>query len=211
MTTPPAPLGALVGDDVEVPCVDGTTRRYVALDNAASTGALVEVAEAVTRFLPRYSSVHRGSGWKSRYATGQLERARAAVGAFAGADPDKQVVVFCRNTTEAINHLAYRLRLDPDDVVLTTVVEHHANLLPWGRVARRRYVECGEDGTFGLDDVVAGLEARPLPRLLAVTGASNVTGWCPPLAQIIEAAHERGVPVVVDGAQLAPHRPIPPG
>ena len=74
------------------------------------------------------------------------------------------MAILCRNTTEAINHLAYRLRLDPTDVVVTTVVEHHANLLPWGRVAERRYVECGADGTFTVDDVVAALDAGPRRR-----------------------------------------------
>ena len=115
----------------------------------------------------------------------------------------------CRNTTEAINQLAYRLRFDPDDVVLTTVVEHHANLLPWGRVAHRRYVECGRDGTFGVDDVIAGLDRSPTPRLLALTGASNVTGWLPAVDAIVDAAHERGIPVFLDAAQMAPHRPLP--
>jgi selenocysteine lyase/cysteine desulfurase len=95
--------------------------------------------------------------------------------------------------------------------VVTTVVEHHANLLPWGRVATRRFVECGADGTFTVEDVVAALDVSPPPALLAVTGASNVTGWLPPLDDIIVAAHERGVPVVVDAAQLAPHRPLPAG
>ena len=57
--------------------------------------------------------------------------------------------IVCRNTTEAINHLAYRLRLSPDDTIVTTVIEHHANLLPWARLCRRRHVECGPDGTFG--------------------------------------------------------------
>jgi selenocysteine lyase/cysteine desulfurase len=93
--------------------------------------------------------------------------------------------------------------------VVTTVAEHHANLLPWSRAATCRYVECGQDGTFGPDDVAAALDQRPAPRLLAITGASNITGWMPPLAQIIEAAHDRGVPVAVDAAQLAPHRPLP--
>jgi selenocysteine lyase/cysteine desulfurase len=116
----------------------------------------------------------------------------------------------CRNTTEAINHLAYRLRLGASDTVVTTVIEHHANLLPWGRVATRRYLECTPEGTFTLDDVCAALDqGGPRPALLAVTGASNVTGWLPPLDGIIEAAHERGVPVLVDAAQLAPHRPLP--
>ena len=76
------------------------------------------------------------------------------------------IAIICRNTTEAINHLAYRLRLDPGDVVVTTVVEHHANLLPWARAAACRFVECGRDGTFGADDVAAALDGarRPAAR-----------------------------------------------
>ena len=210
---PPEPPTVLVGDDLAVPCVDGLERRYVGLDSAASTSALPSVLDAVERFVPRYSSVHRGAGYKSRQATEAFEAARARALAFAGGDAPGarpgDVAIFVRNTTESLNHLAYRLRLAPDAVVLTTVVEHHANLLPWGRVARRRYVECGPEGTFGLDDVVAGLDGAPPPALVAITGASNVTGWMPPVGPVIAAAHERGVPVVLDAAQLAPHRPIP--
>jgi selenocysteine lyase/cysteine desulfurase len=181
----------------------------VGLDAAASTSAMVVVTEAVDAFVPLYSSVHRGAGYKSRRSTAAYESARDRALAFAGAGRSGHVAILCRNTTEAINHLAYRLQLDARDVVLTTVVEHHANLLPWGRVATRRYVECGADGTFSVDDVVAGLDAEPRPKLLAVTGASNVTGWIPPLSALIDEAHARSVPVLVDAAQLAPHRPIP--
>ena len=144
-------------------------------------------------------------------ATDAYERARSAMLAFAGRSAgNDDIAVFCRNTTEAINQLAYRLRFAADDVVVTTVVEHHANLLPWARVARRRFVECGSDGTFGVDDVVAALDARPEPKLLAITGASNVTGWLPPIDEIVAAAHERDVPVFLDAAQLAPHLRLPP-
>jgi selenocysteine lyase/cysteine desulfurase len=208
---PSGPLARLVGSGQLVPCLDGVERVAVELDQAASTQAHPAVAERVAEFLPWYSSVHRGAGFRSRRATAAYEEARRTVLAFAGRDEDgTDVAILCRNTTEAINHLAYRLRLRPDDVVVTTVVEHHANLLPWGRVAERRYVECGTDGTFTTADVVAALEAGARkPALLAITGASNVSGWLPPLGAIIEAAHERGVPVLVDGAQLAPHRPLP--
>ena len=199
----------LVGDDSVVPCVDGQDRVYLSFDAAASTPAFPAVAERVQRFLPSYSSVHRGAGWKSQLATEEYEEARAAALAFAGPARTDDVAIVCRNTTEAINHLAYRLALQPDDVVVTTVVEHHANLLPWARVATRRYVECDPRGTFGVDDVATALDATPRPKLLAITGASNVTGWLPPLDAIVAAAHDRGVPVLVDGAQLAPHRPLP--
>jgi selenocysteine lyase/cysteine desulfurase len=185
-------------------------RRYLNLDSAASTSAFPRVVSRVEEFLPWYSSVHRGAGYKSRAATNAYELARSALLGFAGrSDDGDDIAVICRNATEAINHLAYRLRLDPDDVVVTTVVEHHANLLPWARVAERRFVECARDGTFDLDDVVAALDAPPRPKLLAITGASNVTGWLPPIDDIAQAAHERDIPVFLDAAQLAPHRRLP--
>ncbi len=210
-TEPPA--AALVGAGLLVPCLDGTERPYRDLDCAASTPALQTVADTVADFLPWYSSVHRGAGYKSRRATAAYEAARDSAHRFARRPAGQDdVVVLLRNTTEAINHLAYRLQLDPDnDVVVTTVVEHHANLLPWARVARRRWVECGTDGTFTVDDVTAVLDDGPRPALLALTGASNVTGWLPPVEAICEEAHARGVPVLLDAAQLAPHRPLPPG
>ena len=202
-------LARLVGDDLTVPCIDGQDRRYVSLDAAASTAALPAVARRVQEFLPWYSSVHRGAGWKSQQATAAYEDARDAALRFAGRADRDDVAIICRNTTEAINHLAYRLRLRPDDVVVTTVVEHHANLLPWERAARRRYVECDAEGTFTAAAVAAVLDDGPRPRLLAITGASNVTGWSPPLDEIIALAHDRDVPVLVDAAQLASHRPMP--
>src|SRR5918995_1319540 len=200
----------LVGDGLPVPCVDGRDRPYLNLDAAASTSALGAVARAIEDFLPWYSSVHRGAGYKSQRSTDAYEAARAAALCFAGRAPGgNDVAIICRNATEAINHLAYRLRLAADDVVATTVVEHHANMLPWARLCRRRFVECGPDGTFTAGAVAAALDGGPRPRLLAVTGASNVTGWLPPVDEIIATAHERGVPVLVDAAQLAPHRPLP--
>ena len=198
----------LLGDEVEVPCLDRVDRPYLSLDQAASTGASLRVAAAVNEFLPYYSSVHRGAGYKSRLSTHAYEQARQRVLSFANRSGD-DVAILCRNTTEAINQLAFRLRLAPGDVVLSTVVEHHANLLPWARVATRRFVECETDGSLALGAIIAGLDAEPRPVLLAITGASNVTGYLPPIGGIIDAAHERGVPVLLDAAQLAPHRALP--
>ena len=220
MSDPSVAVSALVGDSLLVPCIDGESRPYLNLDAAASTNSLPAVAERVAEFLPWYSSVHRGAGYKSRLSTNEYEEARSAALAFAGRDTGgpriggrgsegRDVAIICRNTTEAINHLAYRLDLASDDVVVTTVVEHHANLLPWARLCQRRFVECDPEGTFDLLAVEEALSQTPRPRLLAVTGASNVTGWLPPIEAIIAAAHERGVPVLVDAAQLAPHRRLP--
>ncbi len=209
----PAPevpaLASLVGAGLPVPCIDGVSRPYRDLDCAASTPALECVVDRVRELLPWYASVHRGAGFKSRTSTLAYEGARDAVLAHCGRTGTGDVAIICRNTTEAINHLAYRLPFEPGDVIVTTVVEHHANLLPWARVARLRHVECGTDGTFDVDDVVRALDTSPRPKLLALTGASNVTGWLPPVDALCEVAHARGIPVAVDAAQLAPHRPLP--
>src|SRR5271155_210448 len=203
-------LSELIGADLTVPCLDGKTRRYRDLDCAASTPPMAAVAKRVNEFLPVYSSVHRGTGYKSRVSTNAYEESRAKVLRFCNRSED-DIAIFCRNTTEAINHLAYRVGFGPGDVVATTVVEHHANMLPWARVAERRWVDCGRNGIFSLEDVEAALDARPIPVLLAITAASNVTGWMPPIESICESAHERGVPVFLDAAQLAAHSPMPTG
>lgn len=206
------PARVLVGDELEVPCADGVERRYLSFDSAASTAALPSVVQRVADFMPWYSSVHRGAGFKSQMATAAYEDVRRAALCFAGRGDADDVAIICRNATEAINHLAYRLRLTETDSVVSTVAEHHANLLPWSRTrAAMRYVECDRAGTFTVDDVTDVLDGGPAPRLLAITGATNVTGWLPSIDDIIDAAHARGVLVAVDAAQLAPHRPMPSG
>ena len=201
---------ALAGDALEVPCADGGQRPYLSFDAAAVTGAFPSVLDAVQAFVPWYGSARGAAGYKSQASAIVHECARLAALAFAGRDTaSDDVVVFCPNATEAIRHLADRLRLSRDDVVITTVAEHHANVLPWSRAAHCRYVECGQDGTFDTEDVVAVLSQRPRPALLAITAASGITGWMPPLRDIIDAAHRHGVPVLADVAQLAPHHPLP--
>ena len=197
----------LVGADLHVP-VGGRLRRYVDLDSAATTSASETVVRAVEEFLPWYSSVHRGAGAKSQFSSARYEEARETLVRFVGADPATHVALFPRNTTEGLNLIAFRLGLARDDVVVTTAVEHHANLLPWRRHARLRVVDVDRSGTFDVDAVVAALDERPTPRVLAVSGASNVTGWLPDLAALAAAARDRGVLVVVDGAQLVPHRQV---
>jgi selenocysteine lyase/cysteine desulfurase len=201
---------ALAGDELRVSCVGGDQRRYLSFDAAAATGALPGVLDAVHAFVPWYASVQGAPGYKSQASAVACECARLAALAFADRGTASQdAVLFCGNATEAIRHLADRLRLNRDDVVITTVAEHRANLLPWSRAANCRYVECGKDGTFDTEDVTAALRQSPRAALLAITGASGITGWMPPLPDIIESAHRRGVPVLADVAQLAPHHPLP--
>jgi selenocysteine lyase/cysteine desulfurase len=199
-----ADIPRLVGADQQVPLVTGGTTRYVNLDYAASAPALVAVAEAVEALTGWYSSVHRGAGFKSRVATAAYEGAREAVRSFFGARPD-DAVIFTRNTTDSINLLAAAL---PDDVaVIGFAGEHHANLLPW----QRRGFTClpvPASPADLLERLEAELRDGSGPRLVAITGASNVTGELVPLDAVAELAHRYGARLLVDAAQLAPHRPI---
>ena len=197
------PLAALVGADEQVPLVTGGTVRYANLDIAASAPALQTVADRVAEFLPYYSSVHRGAGYASAVSTAAYETARRTIGAFVGARAD-DVVQVVRHTTDALNLLASAV---PGDVVHLDV-EHHANLLPWQRLgARARAVAVRETVAQTLAAVEAELDRAPA-SLLAVTGASNVTGEILPLADLVEIAHRHGARIAVDGAQLVPHHRV---
>jgi selenocysteine lyase/cysteine desulfurase len=198
-----AALPKLIGDDVEVPCVDGRLERYVNLDYAASTPVMADVWAAVEAFVPWCSSVHRGTGAKSKVSTAAFEDARDDVKAFVGARANDEVV-FVRNTTEAINVLAAAL---PEGTrVLSSPVEHHANMLPWRRhdVRMLPFTRSPEEL---LDACERALRSGGAD-LLAVTGASNVTGEIWPLAELAGLAHRHGAELFADAAQLAAHHPI---
>src|SRR5262245_6974692 len=149
----PIPWDEVVGIDEPAPVRGGGWVPYVNLDHAATTPALRAVTDAVAAFLPLYSSVHRGTGYKSRASTAAYEGARRVVGDFVGADPDRDAVVFGRHTTDAVNLLAGSLAMAPDAVVLTTQLEHHSNDLPWRARARGRVVAVAarQDGTLDTD------------------------------------------------------------
>jgi cysteine desulfurase / selenocysteine lyase len=199
----------IVGIDQQVPVLDGSMRPYVNLDNAASTPVLREVLDTVNAFMAWYSSVHRGSGFKSRVATQSYDDAREIVARFVGANPRDHVVVFGKNSTEAINKLSYRLPLAPDDVVLVSLLEHHSNDLPWR--ARAHVEHIGVDAFGRLDedyfDRLLRVHAGRV-KLVAVTGGANVTGCMPDVHGLAIKAHAAGAKILVDGAQLAPHRAI---
>lgn len=208
----PALLGVrdrIVGIDRRVPVLDGSLRRYVNLDNAASTPVLRDVLNTVNGFMEWYSSVHRGTGFKSRVATQAYDDAREIVAEFVGADLRDHVVIFGKNTTEAVNKLSYRLPLEPNDVVLVSLLDHHSNDLPWR--ARARVEHIGADALGRLDEadfdrLLAKHAGRV--RLVAVTGGANVTGCMPDIHRLAEKAHVAGAQILVDCAQLAPHRRV---
>lgn len=197
----------VVGADTLVPLSTGGSTTYANLDNAASAPALVAVAERVAQVLPHYASVHRGAGWLSRVSTALFEQAREDVGTFVGARSD-DLVVLTRSTTDALDLLSRAV--PAGGRVLVADVEHHANLLPWQRSARTTVVPGGADA----EETTAFLEAELATgryALLAVAGASNVTGEVLPLRRLARAAHDAGARIAVDGAQLLPHRRVDVG
>lgn len=179
------------------------------LDYAATAPCARAAADAVAELLPWYASVHRGAGALSRRCTLAYERARQTVGDFFGARADDHVV-FTRNTTDALNLLARAL--PAGTTVVSFAAEHHANLLPWPRGSVRLPVP-GSPGEAvrALDAALGELrrDASPgVPVLVAVTGASNVTGERWPVAELARVARRHHARIAVDAAQLAPHTPV---
>ncbi|MBJ7287605.1 aminotransferase class V-fold PLP-dependent enzyme [Williamsia sp.] len=198
----PGPIADLVGADITT-ALDGSGRsvRYVNLDYAASAPALSAVAAEIAQALPQYASVHRGAGYLSQLTTDRYEKARVSVRRFIRARADDHVI-FTRNTTDAINLLA---GATPGDTVVLDI-EHHANLLPWKR-SGARVVACRPTLAETITALSEELQRSPA-ALLAVTGASNVTGEVLPLHTLADMAHSAGARILVDAAQLAPHRAL---
>jgi cysteine desulfurase / selenocysteine lyase len=202
-------LHSVVGGTQEVPVLGGRKTRYINLDNAASTPALVEVRDGVNHFLEYYSSVHRGVGYKSSLSTRAYEDARAVIAAFFGANLVDRTVIFGKNTTEAVNKLSYRISLNQDQLILTTNAEHHSNLLPWWLRHPTEIINTLPDGSVdlaALEEMIRIYGSRI--RLVAITGASNVTGHMPPIHDIARLVHSVGAELLVDAAQMAAHRKI---
>ncbi|MGH2536356.1 MAG: aminotransferase class V-fold PLP-dependent enzyme [Candidatus Promineifilaceae bacterium] len=199
----------IVGIDQLVPLLDGRQVPYVNLDNAASTPPLRDVVEAIERFLPFYSSVHRGTGFKSRISTLAYDQAHAIIARFVGADPASHTVIFGKNTTEAINKLSFRFPMDEDAVVISTQLEHHSNDLPWRRRGRIVHVRAKPEGRLDEEDYDRQLAAHAgRVALVCVSGASNVSGYLQPIHRLAAKAHAAGARILVDAAQLAPHRRV---
>jgi selenocysteine lyase/cysteine desulfurase len=199
----------VVGSEVQATLASGEQITYAFLDNAASTPAMVAAANAVAELLPWYASVHRGAGVKSRVSTAAYELARARIGRFVDI-ADDQVVIFTKSTTEGINRLA-RLFGERQAIVFTSIMEHHANLLPWRlNGCDMRYVQADELGVIDEDDLRRQLRRAPSsqPRVVAVAGVYNVSGYGPPVHRLAQMSHENGAEIVVDAAQLIAHRRI---
>lgn len=197
----------------EFPVLDTFVNGHplVYLDNAATSQKPRRVIEALSDYYEEYNSnIHRGVHYLSQKATDAYEASRQKLGKFIGAGAPEQIV-FVRGTTEGINLVAQsfgRAHIGRDDEVVVTTMEHHSNIVPWQLVcqergARLRVVPMTDDGDLVLEEYRKLLGNRT--RIVALAHVSNALGTVNPVKEMIRAAHEKGIPVLVDGAQAVPH------
>ena len=189
-------------------------RPLVYLDNAATTQKPLQVLDAMREeYLNVNANVHRGVHYLSQQATDLHEAARERVRRFIGAAKTEEIV-FTRGTTEAINLVASTFclsQMQPGDEVVVTDMEHHSNIVPWQLQAMQRgivvkHLSISDDGTLCCDKLADLLTEKT--KLVSVAHVSNVLGTVNPVADIVRLCHERGIPVMVDAAQSAPHTKI---
>lgn len=189
-------------------------KPLVYLDNGASAQKPQVVIDAVTRaYAEEYSNVHRGLHYLSNLATEKYEAVRGKVARFLNAGSEREIVMNS-GTTEGINLVAYGWampRLQAGDEILLSVMEHHANIVPWHFLRERqgvvlKWVDVDETGALDPEKVIAAM--GPKTKLVAITHLSNVLGTRVDVKTITDAAHERNVAVLVDGSQAAVHIPV---
>lgn len=186
---------------------DGSDAPLTYLDHGASTHAPTPVIDAVNDLMRgRYANIHRGNHTLSRESSDLFDHVYETLAGFVGASLDSHAVVMTQNTTTALD-MAAHLMADTPGATLTTLMEHHSNDLPHRSRGKVLHADVDAVGRLDLDDVEAKLQAGGV-KLVAVTGASNVTGAMPPIHDIARLAHDHGARILVDAAQLYAHQAI---
>jgi cysteine desulfurase / selenocysteine lyase len=189
-------------------------KPLVYLDNAASAQKPKAVLDRLTQaYTSEYSNVHRGLHYLANAATEGYEGAREKVAGFLNAARSDEIV-FTRGATEAINLVAQtfgRERIGPGDEIVLSIMEHHANIVPWHFLRERqgaviKWAPVDDDGNFLIDEFEKLLTDRT--KLVAITQMSNVLGTVVPVKDVVRIAHARGIPVLVDGAQSSVHMDV---
>jgi len=177
------------------------------MDHGASTHPPRPVLDRYREFLEHYyANIHRGNHYLSRKASELYDGVSGVVHRFIGSDAERNGVIFTSNTTTALDIAAYMMSDEPG-ATLVSVMEHHSNDLPHRRRGETRRAEILEDGTLDYDHLEAQLRSHRI-KLVAITGASNVTGYMPDLRRIARLAHAHGARLLVDGAQMLAHHGI---
>lgn len=200
----------VAGLNVKVPIKNKKLITAINFDNAATTPPFKYVLDELMSFSNYYSSIHRGTGYKSIFSSKIYENSRRIICDFVHCDYNKNVVIYVKNATEAINKLSYTIsNIDKDCVILSTRMEHHSNDLPWRNKFQVDYIDIDELGKLKIEDLTNKLKKYSgKVKLVCITGASNVTGYKNPIYRIASICHSYGAKILVDGAQLVPHFPI---
>ena len=178
-------------------------------DNAATTPVLKKVMRAVLKASENYGSIARGDGQKSQYSSDLYEECRRYVIKYFNAPLNKYTAIFVSNTTEGINKLSNILIKNKNDIVITSRMEHHSNDLPWRGKCDLKYVEVDEKGRIIMEELEEMFSIyQDRIKYVTITGASNVTGYITDIRRVAKLAHKYGAKLIVDGAQLVPHRAI---
>ena len=178
-------------------------------DNAATTPVLKKVMRAVLKASENYGSIARGDGQKSQYSSDLYEECRRYVIDYFNAPLNKYTAIFIGNTTEGINKLSNILIENKNDIVITSRMEHHSNDLPWRGKCDLKYVEVDEKGRIIMEELEEMFSIyQDRIKYVTITGASNVTGYITDIRRVAKLAHKYGAKLIVDGAQLVPHRAI---
>ena len=178
-------------------------------DNAATTPVLKKVMRAVLKASENYGSIARGDGQKSQYSSDLYEECRRYVIDYFNAPLNKYTAIFVSNTTEGINKLSNILIENKDDIVITSRMEHHSNDLPWRDKCDLKYIEVDEKGRIIMEELEEMFNIyKERIKYVTITGASNVSGYITDIRKVAKLAHKYGAKVIIDGAQLVPHREV---
>lgn len=190
--------------------VEGKGRLIpINFDNAATTPAFKRVMKKVLETSEYYGSIARGDGKKSQYCSDLYENSRKYILEYFNAPEDIYTAIFVGNTTDGLNKLSNILIENKNDIVITTRMEHHSNDLPWRNKCDLKHVEVDKDGRLRVEDIENLLEKyQERVKYVTITGASNVTGYVNDIKRIAKSAHKYGAKIIVDGAQLIPHKKI---
>ena len=203
-----------VREDFPILAMQVHGKPLVYLDNAASAQKPKAVLDRLTQaYTSEYSNVHRGMHYLANAATEGYEGAREKVARFLNAGRNEEII-FTRGATEAINLVAQtfgRERIGPGDEIVLSIMEHHANIVPWHFLRERqgaviKWAPVDDDGNFLIDEFEKLL--TPKTKLVAITQMSNVLGTAVPVKDVVRIAHARGIPVLVDGSQSSVHMDV---
>src|SRR5262249_52357878 len=202
---------ARVREDFPILAMKVYGKPLIYLDNAASAQKPKAVLDCIQHaYMREYANVHRGLHYLANAATEAYEGAREKVRAFLNAARGEEII-FTRNATEAINLVAYtfaRERIKPGDEIVLSIMEHHSNIVPWHFLRERqgaviRWAPVDDEGNFLVDEFERLLTDRT--KMVAIAHMSNALGTVVPVKEVVRIAHQRGIPVLVDGAQGAVH------